>query len=216
MKFRKHLDHSSARNLLLDQFALEYLNKKGGASVPTLSNALRIKNPSLTDAQVADLVWRLVEQGYARVEDLPPTADSLWQYLGFWERNLWFYASVSASLLAVLVIYALPLEFPLEVMRWVLGSTFVLFIPGYVTVQALFPKSGDLDSIERFLLSFGFSLTLVPLIGLLLNYTPWGITLTPIVISLSLFTVVVAFVALGRRFWISMERSDLDSMIPRG
>jgi len=54
----------------------------------------------------------------------------------------------------------------------------VLFIPGHVAVEALFPKSREIDAIERFALSVELSLALVPLIRLLLNYTPSGISLT--------------------------------------
>ena len=89
--------------------------------------------------------------------------------------------------------------------RWVLGSLFVLFIPGYVTVEALFPKGRELDTIERFALSVGLSLALVPLVGLLLNYTPWGIRLNPIVLSLTLLTVGLAMVALAREYRFSSE-----------
>jgi len=85
----------------------------------------------------------------------------------------------------------------------------VLFIPGYVTVEALFPKGREMDGIERFALSVGLSLALVPLIGLLLNYTPWGIRLTPIVLSLVVFTVGVAGVGAGRRFKLALERFEL-------
>jgi len=107
-----------------------------------------------------------------------------------------------------MVIYTLPSAFPLVVLRWVLGSVFVLFIPGYVTVEALFPKGRDLDGIERLALSVGLSLALVPLIGLLLNYTPWGIRLDPIVTSLTMFTLALATVAIGRRFRLSVERFE--------
>ena len=106
----------------------------------------------------------------------------------------------------MLVIYAVPSEFPYEVLRWVLGSVFVLFIPGYVTVEALFPKSRELDSIERFALSIGLSLALVPLVGLLLNYTPWGIRLTPIVVSLTVLTIGLAMIALAREYRFSSEK----------
>ncbi|MBU4547338.1 MAG: DUF1616 domain-containing protein [Euryarchaeota archaeon] len=84
-------------------------------------------------------------------------------------------------------------------LRTALGLLFVLFIPGYVLVSALFPKKDDLDGIERLALSFGLSLAVSPLIGLALNYTPWGIRLTPIVISLTLFTLLMGLVALFRR-----------------
>lgn len=155
------------------------------------------------------MVWRLVERGQAEVEDLPPATNSLWEYLGFWERNLWLYGSVAASLMTVLVIYALPCEFPLVVLRWILGSVFVLFIPGYVAVETLFPRGRDLDGIERLALSVGLSLAFVPLIGLLLNYTPWGIRLTPIVISLAILTLGLTLVGVGRRFRMSVERLRL-------
>ena len=68
--------------------------------------------------------------------------------------------------------------------RTILGLFLILFIPGYSLIAALFPKKGDLDGIERAALSFGLSIAVTPLIGLALNYTPWGIRLTPILISL--------------------------------
>jgi uncharacterized membrane protein len=42
-------------------------------------------------------------------------------------------------------------------------------------------------------LSFELSIAVVPLIGLGLNYTPWGIRLVPVVISLCLFTLLMVF-----------------------
>ena len=190
----------------LDEQASSYLKKNGEMSVPQLYDALRAKNPSLTDGEVTNLVWRLVEGGKADVEDIPPATKSLGRYVGMWERNLWFYASVGISLMTVLVVYSFPSQFPLVALRWTLGSVFVLFIPGYVTVETLFPKGRELDGIERFALSVGLSLALVPVVGLLLNYTPWGIRLTPMVISLTILTVGLAFVGLARRFRFSAER----------
>jgi uncharacterized membrane protein len=75
----------------------------------------------------------------------------------------------------------------------------VLFVPGYTLIAALFPKKADLEGIERMALSFGLSIAVVPLIGLGLNYTPWGIRLTPVVISLAIFTIVMAAAAYRRR-----------------
>lgn len=197
----------------LDEQASSYLKKNGATSVTQLYDALRVKTPSLTEVEVTDLVWRLVEAGQADVEDIPPAAKSLRQYLRIWERNLWFYASVGISLLTVLVIYVVPSQLPLVVLRWIFGSVFVLFIPGFVTVEALFPKSRELDGIERFALSVGLSLVLVMLVGLLLNYMPWGIRLTPIVISLMILTVGLALVALGRRFSVSLERFQSETLV---
>lgn len=85
------------------------------------------------------------------------------------------------------------------VIRTVLGLFLILFIPGYSLITALFPKKDDLDGIERAALSFGLSIAVTPLIGLALNYTPWGIRLTPILISLAGFTLIMLLIAFIRR-----------------
>lgn len=85
------------------------------------------------------------------------------------------------------------------VFRNILGLPLVLFLPGYALISALFPTKSDLDAIERTALSFGLSIAIVPLIGLGLNYTPWGIRLIPILISLSLFTILMCGLAYLRR-----------------
>jgi hypothetical protein len=203
----KQPDLALSKTNSLDDQALDYLRKNGTTTVPALLDALRAKNSSLTDFEVADLVWRLAERGQADVEDVPPQVKSVRGYLGLWERNVWFYASVAVSLMTVLAIYTLPTELPLVAVRWLLGSVFVLFLPGYVTVEALFPKGRDLDGIERFALSVGLSLTLVMLVGLILNYTPWGIRLTPIVIALTILTLGLAGVGERRQYGISAEIS---------
>ncbi|ETA66754.1 MAG: hypothetical protein PWQ51_2395 [Methanolobus sp.] len=83
--------------------------------------------------------------------------------------------------------------------RTVLGLPMVLFLPGYALIAALFPGKDDLDGIERIALSFGLSIAVVPLIGLGLNYTPWGIRLVPILVFLTNFTILMSIVAVYRR-----------------
>ena len=83
--------------------------------------------------------------------------------------------------------------------REILGLPLVLFLPGYSLLAALFPAKSDLDGIERIALSFGLSIAVVPLIGLGLNYTPWGIRLLPILICLSVFTFIMCGLAYLRR-----------------
>jgi uncharacterized membrane protein len=159
-----------------------------------------------------DSLSRVAEAGKVELEDIPPSARSLREYVGFWERNLGLYGAVCAALVTVLVIYLVSADSLLVPVRWLLGSVFVLFVPGYVTVEALFPKARELDGIERFALSVGLSLALVPLIGLLLNYTPWGIRLDPIVVSLTMFTLTLATVGLLRKFKMSFERFELQKL----
>jgi len=83
--------------------------------------------------------------------------------------------------------------------RLVLGLLSILFFPGYTLMAALFPKKGQFDTIELIALSFGLSIAIVPLIGLILNYTPWGIGLDPILICITLFICIASSIALYRR-----------------
>ena len=85
----------------------------------------------------------------------------------------------------------------------------LLFIPGYVLTAALFPnrlsEKKGIDGIERFALSVGLSVAVVPLIGLVLNYTPFGIRLDPVTVSLVVFTLVMVLVTLIRRASLPLE-----------
>jgi uncharacterized membrane protein len=109
---------------------------------------------------------------------------------------IWLAASIAAIYLPILN------ETPV---RYVLTIPFVLFIPGYCLIAALFPRAGDLSLLERIALSFGLSIAIVPFIGLGLNFTPWGIRLDPIVIALTLFTWVMILIAHYRRAILPFE-----------
>ena len=107
---------------------------------------------------------------------------------------------IALTLACILFVMVPPLnETPVRVL---LGLLLVLFLPGYSLIAALFPKRDDLDGIERIALSFGLSIAVVPLLGLALNYTPFGIRLVPILIVLSMFTISLAVVACVRRCWL--------------
>jgi len=106
---------------------------------------------------------------------------------------------ISILLAASTLIFTLVPPFSDLPVRIPLGLAMVLFIPGYTLIAALFPKRDDLDGIERVALSFGLSIATVPLIGLGLNYTPWGIRLAPIAISLAIFTIAMSLIAYFRR-----------------
>lgn len=83
-------------------------------------------------------------------------------------------------------------------MRTILGIPMVLFIPGYILVAALFPKKKGIDSIERIALSIGLSIAIVPLLGLILNFT-FGIILISVLLSLCVYTVTLVFIVAYRR-----------------
>ena len=89
--------------------------------------------------------------------------------------------------------------FPSNTLRIILGIPFVLFCPGYTLMAALFTKKEGMGGIERVALSFGLSIAVVSLIGLILNYTPWGIRLEPILYSVASFILIASIIAWLRR-----------------
>ena len=114
-------------------------------------------------------------------------------------ENAWFWAVTAMVAITILVVFTVTSS-SLLYLRYVLGGVFVLFLPGFLLLLALYPRSGELDSLERIALSIGLSLAIVPLIGLVLNYTPWGIRIEPIMISMALFAEVMAVTVVVRRF----------------
>ena len=112
--------------------------------------------------------------------------------------------AVAWALGTVLVVLLLP---SLEALRIVVGVPFVLFLPGYCLVAALYPRRNDLEGPERLALSFGLSIAVVPLIGLALNYSPWGIRLEPILAFVTLFIVLAAAAAICRRWLLPAEEA---------
>ena len=86
-----------------------------------------------------------------------------------------------------------------SVLRIILGLPFVLFFPGYVLIAVLFPRATNIGGFERVALSFGFSVAVAGLVGLVLNYTPWGVSLYPVLLSLTVFIVAMSVIAWFRR-----------------
>lgn len=114
-------------------------------------------------------------------------------------------------------------------LRVALGLAFAFIAPGYALTAALFPeraessheseREGDSDDAflrrvrrgtvggwERLALSIGLSLAVVPLVGMVLNFTPPGIRLVPVVVSIGAFTVGAAVFAAVRRWNVPAER----------
>lgn len=82
--------------------------------------------------------------------------------------------------------------------RLAFGIPLALLLPGYALLAATLPQS-TLDKAERLLLSFGLSLVVTILGGLLLNWTPWGLEGLSWAIWLGGVTLVACLAALLRR-----------------
>jgi uncharacterized membrane protein len=95
---------------------------------------------------------------------------------------------------------------PIVYLRTALSVIFTLFLPGFMLVKTLFPvkmpietSSTYLDNLERLVLSLGLSLIITSMIALVLNYTPWGIRVLSLTLTLLALTVILATAGLLRQ-----------------
>lgn len=132
---------------------------------------------------------------------------------------------VTGYLLVTTAVTTLPV-IRTTILRPALALPLMVFIPGYLFIAALFPEAGTrseneadttvklgqgIDWVERVALSFGTSIAIVPLLGLLLNFTPFGIRLGPIMVVLLLFCLGNIVIAAQRRRTIpSADRFTVD------
>lgn len=190
----------------LKELITQRIRAENPRTVRDLFEIVRKRRPTLSDEEFIQSINELKESGTLELQSPALKVDSYQAYLRIQDENAWFYLVVLAALATFLAIYILPSTYPIVIFRWAVGSVFVLFLPGYVTVQALFPQGKDMDKVERFALAVGLSLAIAPLIGLLLNYTPWGIRLDPIVAALSIFTFGIAVIGTYRRYKSASRR----------
>lgn len=189
----------------LTQTILKIITEESPETVRQLVQ--RVKEQShFSKKEITKTIIQLQSNGKIKLTKPYPLATSKVTSYVKTEPALWYWATIATAIATAAVVFTIPEDlYPLVYIRYVLGSIFVLWLPGYTFIKALFPiepplktSSKSLDTIERVALSLGMSLALVPIIGLLLNYTPWGIRLTPIVLSLLALTLIFATAAIIR------------------
>ncbi|MEM2936272.1 MAG: DUF1616 domain-containing protein [Candidatus Bathyarchaeia archaeon] len=191
--------------ITLDQSILHIVKSNNPATVGELVKLIQLKHP-LSEQEIIQRILKLESQGKLNLKENPsPPPTTIIGYLLSPQAN-WYWITIILALTTTVLVFTIPDDaYPLVYARQVLGSVFVLWLPGYSFIKALFPTKvpiptgkRELDNIERIALSLGMSLALVPLTGLLLNYTPWGIRVTPITLSLLALTVAFATIAIIR------------------
>ncbi len=111
-------------------------------------------------------------------------------------RDLYF--TIILPLLLILIVLLGDIRW-LQYIQVPLTAVCLLFLPGYSVICAFFPGRGKLGRLERFVLSFAFSIIIVSFIGFGMNFMPWGVRLIPCTISISIFIVTASLLALYRR-----------------
>jgi len=184
---------SSTRELIEHAMKLKH-----PTTVGQLSRIIYSEN-SLGESDFIQTLKEMVEDGSIRLQAPRYEIESVLDYLSSPALSLWFWETIIVSAAAVIAIMLTPDLYPVNMIRWVLGSVFVLYLPGYALLQLLQEKA-ELEGPVRVALSIGLSIVVVFLVGMLINFTPWGIRLIPIVASLGTFTILCSAAAALRQY----------------
>lgn len=194
---------------------LEITAKQKPKTVEQLARQVHEQLPAFSNDQILNAILILQDEEKIHLVRTSPLPGNVVGYLKT-SKASWYWITLATTLGAVLSVFSIPENaYPMVIVRYVLGAIFILWLPGYAFIKALFPQrlpfasglgrvlgtSGqNLDIIERVVLSLAMSLALVPIVGLLLNYTPWGIRLTPITLSLAALTFAFSTAAIIREY----------------
>jgi len=192
----------------IKEHVLSVVKNQKPATVGQLVKIVQQKH-LLKQQEIMDVLAQLENEGRIHFTKKEPyTKLTLMEY-ALSSKAAWFWVTITVAAATSIAAFTIPEDaFPLVYVRYVLGTVFILWVPGYALVKALFPTKKEMDSIERVALSMGLSLALVPIVGLILNYTSWGIRLTPIILSLLALTLALAAAALMREYQISADESQ--------
>lgn len=200
----------------IKEYILQTARKRKPQTAKELVTLIQ-QTQNLSEKQITDLLTQLENEDKLRfTKQEPPTPASARAYI-FSQKAAWYWTTITLAIATTITVFTIPENvYPIVYIRSVLGTIFVLYLPGYTFIKALSPSevpiktsSGTLDTIERVALSLGMGLALTPIVGLILNYTPWGITLTPITLSLLASTVVFATAAILREHQTKTTTANL-------
>ena len=210
------MSSNSKANDDLPERVLKVIHERKPQSVKQLTAMLK-ESLDLEEKVILEFVLKLQAEGVIELENQATQSLSLVTYLKTNEA-LWYWLTIAAGAITAALVFTVSENvYPWVYVRNVFGVIFVLFLPGYASVKVLFPvymplktSTKDLETIERIGLSVGMSIALVSIVGLLLYYSPFGLGLSAMVMSLLALTLVLATAAVlrsARALSNSMEKS---------
>ncbi len=85
-----------------------------------------------------------------------------------------------------------------HVLRIIFGIILLFYLPGYSLLEGLQIEVSS--GLEKIILSITLSITLLLFIGLLLNYSPWGLRILPLTITITITVTSLVIIALIRSY----------------
>ncbi|MFW9984251.1 MAG: DUF1616 domain-containing protein [Candidatus Odinarchaeota archaeon] len=194
------------------ELILEALRSRRFSTVQGVVTELKSKGvpENITMRMIKDLAQEgsvLLNLPGSSEETVMTPVSSWFEYLGSTlALDLWL--TLVLLILGLVTTLLIPVDlWPTVVLRWIFGGLLLVLVPGFALVRALFPFERFIDRWERLALSCGLSVALAVLVGFGLNFTPWGITLVPTAIVLTIITLASILIATYRRARILISPS---------
>ena len=192
---------------VLDEYILNTISNESPKTVGQLVNSIQRKS-NLPREEIMQHVLFLQDKRKILLQNELPISHKFRDYL-FSIRAYWYLTIVALVIITTIIIIANLENTPIigniiKYARYLFGSIFVLFLPGYSLIKALFPLK-EIDNVERTALSIGMSLAIVAINALVLNFLPWGISTTPITLGLLGLTLAFSTIAVMREYQIMLE-----------
>jgi hypothetical protein len=186
------------------ELVLVFLQKYRPSSLAELKSGLANEGIRSSDEDLLNIISELQRDGEIRLL-VPVSLDSFPGFLSDTHNSWWIYATVLVSLSEIfLVRYNVQNQF-LEGVRLVFGLGLLGFLPGYATVQILFPRD-QLSLLEQILLSIFLSVVISIALGVAIGA---GYFFNPVSgILLSSTYVIVASVLGGFRRYSALRGSQ--------
>lgn len=179
------------------ELVIEFLQKYHPSSIPELKNRLATEGIRASDEDLLEIIQDLQEDQEIRLL-IPVPLDSFARFLSDASTSWWIYATALVSLAEIFLVRLNPQDPFFGGVRVLLGLGLLGFLPGYATVQALFPTE-RLSLLEQILLSVFLSVIVSIALGVLLGVRYF---LNPVssVLLLSVYAIIISVVAGYRRY----------------
>jgi hypothetical protein len=185
--------------LTIQQYILLAVREENPKTVEHLVKLIQLKY-SIPQKTVMENILLLQSQGKLVFKKTSQLVYATLKDYVLSSKALWYWIVITFAFATTLSVFTIPeSSYPLIYARYLCGSLFIFLLPGYSLIKVLFPTQ-ELSNIERTALSLGLSLAIVPITGLVLNYTPWGISVIPITLSLLILTTLFATAAIVREY----------------
>jgi hypothetical protein len=179
------------------ELVIEFLQKYRPSSVTELKSRLANEGIRSNDEDLLDIIGELQRDGEIRLL-VPVSLETFPRYLADTENSWWIYVTILVSFAEIFLVGYNVLDPFLGGVRLLFGLGLLGFLPGYATVQILFPTD-QVSLLERIFLSIFLSVMVSIALGVSLGAGYFFSPVSSVLLS-SLYAIVASILAGYRRY----------------